>query len=120
MNDIPGMIGFFEEMPEMSDELYINKKSKTDAAIAIKAFSLALPALKAVASWEGEVIHGVLSDLAAANEMKNSQILWPLRIALSGLAVTPGGAVEILDILGKEESIKRIEAASERLQCHNQ
>ena len=116
LSEIPGMIGFFEEMPDFSDELYTHKKMKSDPDVARAALSAALPLLRELQEWDGASIHDALAELAVKHEMKNSQILWPLRTALSGLQVTPGGAVEILDILGRGESIKRLEAAYQRLQ----
>ena len=109
--EIPGMLGFIDEVPEYSVDLYNHKKMKTDPAVAEKALSVSIPALKRLHAWDGAGIHDALNGLASENEMKNSQILWPLRVALSGLPVTPGGAVEILEILGRDESIKRLEAA---------
>ena len=113
--EIPGMIGFIEEMPEFSDELYTHKKMKTDPDIAKTALKLALPALSGLSPWDGEHIRDALTALAEGAGLKNSQILWPLRVALTGLPVTPGGAVEIADILGREESLRRIEAAYDKL-----
>ena len=62
-------------------------------------------------SWTYEAIHDLLINFAKSNEMKNGTVMWPVRIAISGKAMTPGGAVEILEILGKEESLKRIKYA---------
>ena len=113
--DIPGMIGFLETMPEYSSELYTHKKMKTDEDIAKTAFSLSLPLLRDLPQWDEASIRDALNALAESNAMKGSQILWPLRVAVSGLPVTPGGAVELLDILGRAESVRRIEAALAKL-----
>jgi glutamyl-tRNA synthetase len=115
LGEIPGMIGFYEEMPEFSNDLYSNKKMKTDEVLAAKALLISLPALRALPRWDGEDIRAALSAIAEENGLKNGQILWPLRIAVTGLSVTPGGAVEILEILGRDESVKRTEAALEKL-----
>ena len=115
LGDIPGMIGFFEKIPEFTNELYTHKKMKTDPSVARAALSLALPCLRELRVWDSCAIHDMLAELAGNHEMKNSQILWPLRVALSGLPVTPGGAVEILDILGRDESIDRLESALQKL-----
>ena len=115
LSEIPEMIGFIDKVPEFSNELYIHKKMKTDPAIAVESLSAVLPVLRALPSWDAESIHGALSDLAASLGLKNSQILWPLRVALSGLPVTPGGAVEIADILGRDETVARVESACEKL-----
>ena len=115
LGEIPGMIGFVEVMPEYSNDLYTHKKMKTNPDVARDALAVALPLLKDLREWDSAAIHDALSELAANQGLKNSQILWPLRVALSGLPVTPGGAVEILDILGRDESIKRLESAYRQL-----
>ena len=115
LGEIPDMIGFISKMPEFSNELYTHKKMKTDPISAKAALSLSLPPLRDIEPWEPGRINDALHELAAANGLKSGQILWPLRVALSGLPVTPGGAVEILDILGRGESLRRIEAACRQL-----
>jgi glutamyl-tRNA synthetase len=115
LGDIPGMIGFIAKMPEFENDLYVHKKMKTDEKIAESALSLSLPVLRELSVWDDEHIRAALTELAESNGMKGGQILWPVRVAVSGLPVTPGGAVEILDILGRDESIRRIENAYEKL-----
>lgn len=115
LNDIVGQTDFLEKMPDYDLALYDNKKMKTDAAVAQKALALALPALREVTEWKNETLFETLKNLAAANEMKNGQILYPLRIALSGKETTSGGATEIASILGKEETLNRITAALVKL-----
>ena len=88
---------------------------KTDAAVSLKALELALPALEALEDFSEENVKTVLMDLAAKNEMKNGQIMWPVRIAISGLASTPGGATEIAYLLGKEETLRRMRLGIEML-----
>ena len=114
-NEIPDMIGFFKEAPAFSDELYINKKMKTDQETSKQTLILSLPVLDGITDWDYDHIHDTLSAFASDNALKNGQVLWPLRVALSGLPVTPGGAVEILDILGKAESVRRISDAIGKL-----
>jgi glutamyl-tRNA synthetase len=111
LRDIPGMIDFFDALPVFTAELYTHKKMKTDPDVAKNALSLALPVLRGLELWSPEPLHAALVGLAEQNGFKNSQVLWPLRVALSGKPVTPGGAVEIADILGKDESLRRVEAA---------
>ena len=74
-----------------------------------------LPEFENLQSWTYESIHDLLINFAQSNEMKNGTVMWPVRIAVSGKAMTPGGAVEILEILGKEESLKRIKNAISKL-----
>lgn len=113
--DIAAQTDFLEKMPEYSLELYTNKKMKTDADVAKKTLTLVLPALQDVSDWNNETLFEQLKNLAAANELKNGQILYPLRIALSGKETTSGGATEIATILGKDETLARIQKALQKL-----
>ncbi|MBP3542328.1 MAG: glutamate--tRNA ligase [Clostridia bacterium] len=115
---VPEMIAFLAELPEYDIDIYTHKKMKTDAAISLKALELALPALEAIEDFTEENVKAVLMDLAAKNEMKNGQIMWPVRIAISGLASTPGGATEIAYLLGKDETLRRIRLGMDKLQSN--
>ena len=88
---------------------------KTDTDIACKALELVLPVLSGVTDWNNETLFETLKSIAVANEMKNGQILYPVRIALSGLETTPGGATELACVLGKPETINRIKNAINKL-----
>ena len=112
---VPEMIAFLAELPEYDIDIYTHKKMKTDAAVSLKALELALPALEAIEDFSEENVKAVLMDLAAKNEMKNGQIMWPVRIAISGLASTPGGATEIAYLLGKDETLRRIRLGMDKL-----
>ena len=114
-NDIAAQTDFLEQMPDYSLDLYTNKKMKTDTEVAKKSLALVLPALQTVSDWSNENLFEQLKNLAVANEMKNGQILYPLRIALSGKETTSGGATEIAVILGKEETVKRVQQALQKL-----
>ena len=114
-NDIAAQTDFLEQMPDYSLDLYTNKKMKTDTEVAKKSLALALSALQNVTDWSNENLFEQLKNLAVTNEMKNGQILYPLRIALSGKETTSGGATEIAVILGKEETIKRVQQALQKL-----
>lgn len=113
--DIPEMIGFFAKIPQYDKELFINKKSKTNLENAPALLEEAYERLKAMPQWNSDSIHDCLINMAAEKELKNGTVMWPVRIAAAGQLVTPGGAVEILDILGREEALKRIEAGLEKL-----
>ena len=115
LKDIVSQTDFFENMPEYSLELYINKKMKTDEEVAKKTLALSFNVLKTIDDWKNEVLFEQLKNLAVANELKNGQVLYPLRIALSGKETTSGGATEIAAILGKEETLNRIEKALQKL-----
>ncbi|MDR0490722.1 MAG: glutamate--tRNA ligase [Oscillospiraceae bacterium] len=115
LSDIAEKIDFFDELPEYSSELYIHKKSKTDEAISLDMLRAARIALESMAEWTNDTIHDALIALAEKLEVKNATLMWPVRIAVSGKAVTPGGAVEICRILGRGETLRRIAAGIERL-----
>ena len=115
LRDIPEKIDFFEKLPEYDTELYVHKKSKTDKAVSYEMLIAAKNALDVLTDWTGESVHDTLIDLAAKLGVKNATLMWPLRIAAAGKAVTPGGAVEICTILGREETIRRIDTGINRL-----
>lgn len=115
LTDIPEKIDFFEALPEYDIELFTNKKSKTDAVVSLEMLNKALPAIEALSAWTQESIHDMLIELAQKLEVKNATLMWPVRIALAGKTVTPGGAVEICHILGKDETIRRINVGIEKL-----
>lgn len=115
---IPEMIDFIDALPENYDlELYTHKKMKTDKDISLKALQEAKSAFENIndSDWNDAKIHDVIMDLVAKLEWKNGQVFWPIRVALSGKQFTPGGAVEIANILGKTETLKRINLGIERL-----
>lgn len=108
LTQIPEMVAFFAQQPEYDKELFVNKKSKTTLENSPVMLGAVINALEALESWDHESIHDCLITLAQTLEVKNGTVMWPARIAVSGKTVTPGGAVEILDILGREESLKRM------------
>lgn len=114
-NDIAAQTDFFEKMPEYDLTLYTNKKMKTDVEVAKQSLQYILPALENVTEWTNEKLFESLKALAAEKGLKNGQILYPLRIALSGKETTSGGATEIAAILGKEETLLRVENALKKI-----
>ena len=112
---IPGMVDFLAALPAYDAALFTSKKSKTDPQVARDVLEAVLPALAALPAWTEAALHDALLGLAAARGMKNGTLLWPVRIALSGRQVTPGGAIEIAALLGREESLRRLEAGLSRL-----
>ena len=106
--DIAPQVDFFDALPPYSTELYVHKKMKTTEENSLEALQLVLPVLEGLPEWTYDAIHDALIQLAASHELKNGRIMWPVRTALSGKAVTPGGAVELCQILGKEETLRRI------------
>lgn len=115
LNDIPGLVEFFKTLPEYGTELYTHKKMKTNDEIALSSLEAALPVLENLEDWNTTSIHDALMALVGELGIKNGQLLWPIRTALSGEPTSPGGAMELADILGKEESLHRIRKGIELL-----
>ena len=115
LSEIPGKIDFLEELPDYDISLYVHKKMKTDTVNSLESLKAAKPVLEGLDTWENDAIYSALTDLAAKMGIKSSQMLWPIRTALSGKDVTPGGATELAEILGKDESLRRIDKGIEKL-----
>lgn len=113
--DIKDMIDFFEELPDYSLDLFTNKKSKTNPENSLEILQGQLELLEELEDYSKEGIQACINKYIEDKEMNKRKGLWPIRIAVSGKQVTPGGAFEIIEILGKEESIRRIKLAIERL-----
>ncbi len=116
--DIKGIIDFFEELPEYDLEMYTHKKMKTDAQSSLTVLKDLLPRFEALADYNESQIENVIMSYIAEQGIKNGQGLWPVRTAVSGKQSTPGGAYEIMSILGKEESLYRIRKAIELLSAN--
>ena len=116
LSDIPEKVDFFDAPPEYGADLFTNKKSKTNPEVSLEMLKQAYPVLSQLGDWSQEGIHGALVGLAERLGVKNATLMWPLRIAAAGKAVTPGGAVEICRILGKEETLRRMELGMAKLQ----
>ena len=114
-SQIPEMLDFIPQLPDYDAELFTNKKSKTNPEIAKHVLTIAIDALTALPAWEEQPIHDALLGLAEKEGMKNGTMLWPVRIALAGKQVTPGGAIEIAILLGREESLRRLKIGLEKL-----
>lgn len=112
---IPEVVDFLIALPEYDAELFTNKKSKTDSVVSAEVLDFVIPALEALPQWTEEALHETLLGMAEAREMKNGTLLWPVRIALAGKLVTPGGAIEIATLLGREESLKRLKFGRAKL-----
>ncbi|HRX14410.1 MAG TPA: glutamate--tRNA ligase [Eubacteriales bacterium] len=106
--EIGDKVDFLEEFGEYDTELYINQKQKSDKEIAATVLPHVLETLNSVETWENSALYEALKNLAVSLDLKNSQILWPTRIALSGRDSTPGGATELAELIGKDETIKRL------------
>jgi len=115
LTDIPERVDFFDAVPEYDNELYTHKKMKTNPENSLTSLQTMLPALEALQTWDNDSLYACLIALCEQLGVKNGLLLWPLRVAVSGKASTPGGATELCALLGKEESLKRIRAAIEKL-----
>jgi glutamyl-tRNA synthetase len=113
---IPAMIDFIENMPEFSSDLYIHKKMKTTPENSLESLKASVEVLQSLTDWNEQTIHDALSELVVKMGIKNGQMFWPIRTALTGKEVTPGGAMEIADILGKAETLKRIASGIKKLE----
>ena len=115
LTDIPEKLDFFDALPDYDTALYVHKKSKTDEAGSLETLNKMLPVFEAIEDWNDESILAAMTGMAEACGCKNAKIMWPVRIAVAGKAVTPGGAVEICRILGKDETLRRIRVGIEKL-----
>ena len=115
LTDIPEKVDFFDALPEYDITLYTNKKSKTDPAVSLEMLKTVRPLLAELPAWDDETLLAAMKDLAERLEVKNAKVMWPVRIAVSGRAVTPGGAVEICRILGRDETLRRLKAGLAKL-----
>lgn len=115
LTEIPEKVDFFDELPEYDVELFTHKKSKSDSASSLEVLQKMVPIFEALPQWNDEEILESMKKLAEDMEVKNAKVMWPVRIAAAGKAVTPGGAVEICRILGREETLSRMNIAIEKL-----
>lgn len=114
--DIREMVDFFEELPEYDVQMYAHKKMKTSEASSLEVLRELLPILEAQDDYSNDALYQTLTDYVARKECKNGYVMWPVRTAVSGKQMTPAGATEIMEILGKEESLLRIRKGIEKLQ----
>ena len=114
-SDIPEKLTFIDARPDIDPELYTSKKFKTSAETARPALEASLKALEALDDFSVDSVHSSLLSLVESLGVKNGWILGPLRVAISGVQVTPGGAVELIAALGKEETLSRIRSAIDSL-----
>ena len=109
-------IDFFEELPQYDISMYTHKKMKTDSENSLELLKEVLPILETTDDYSNDNLFGILSAFGKEHEYKTGFIMWPIRTALSGKQTTPAGATEIMEILGKDESIKRIKIGIDKLQ----
>ncbi len=116
MTDIPEMISFFLTIPDYDIGLYYHEKSKCTPEISLKVLKAVEPYLTEIETWNNASLFQVLKEFGQENGYKTGTVMWPIRTALSGVMTTPGGATAIAEILGKAETLKRIDAGIEKLQ----
>ena len=114
--DIKDQVDFFKELPDYSIEIYTHKKMKTDTASSLEVLTDLLPVLMNQTDYSNDALFQTLTSYAEQKGAKNGYVLWPVRTAVSGKQMTPAGATEIMEILGKDESLKRIQKGIEMLQ----
>lgn len=113
--DIPALIDFFEELPEYDAAMYTHKKMKTNSESSLRVLQEILPELESLDDYSNDSIYAMLSAFVAEKGYKNGYVLWPIRTAVSGKQMTPAGATEIMEIIGREESLARIKKGIELL-----
>lgn len=115
--DIPVLIDFFEAVPEYDTAMYTHKKMKTNAETSLVVLKEVLPVLEAQEDYSNDALFGRLMEFVKEKGYKNGYVMWPIRTAVSGKQMTPAGATEIMEVIGKEESLARIRSAIEKLEA---
>ena len=118
LSQIPEKVSFFDRLPDFDCELFLNKKNKVDRENAPVLLQAAISSLTDENDWTNGALFARLSALSEQLQVKSGSVMWVVRIAASGTAVTPGGATEILEILGKEESLSRLNKSYSQLLAH--
>ena len=113
--DIKDLVDFFEALPEYDTVMYAHKKMKTDEASSLEVLEEILPVLKEQEDYSNDALYNMLLGFVEKKGCKNGYVMWPVRTAVSGKQMTPAGATEIMEIIGKEETIKRVEKGIELL-----
>ena len=116
LTEIPEKVDFFDACPDYAIDFFTNKKSKTDPEVCQAMLRAAIPMLEGLPAWTDETIHDGLIALAGQLGVKNATLMWPVRIAAAGKLVTPGGAVELCRILGRDETLRRLRAGLAKLE----
>ena len=115
--EIKDHIDFFENVPEYDSAMYQHKKMKTTRESALEVLKEIVPVFEAQEDFSNDALYQTLIGFAKSHEVKNGYVMWPVRTAVSGKQMTPGGASELMEILGKEESVKRLRAAVDKLEA---
>ena len=116
LGDIPEQLDFIDNLPEYDLSLFISKKMKTDPAVALDSLLKIKPLIESLPDFKQQTIHDALFGFIEQQGCKNGVILWPLRVAVTGKQFTPGGGIELAAVLGRKETLSRIDTAISRLQ----
>ena len=114
--DIAGLVDFFRELPEYDTSMYAHKKMKTSEESSLAVLKDLLPVLEETEAYDNDSLYGLLQEYAKEKGYKNGYVLWPVRTAVSGKQMTPAGATEIMELLGKEETLARVKKGIEKLE----
>ena len=114
--DVAEQVDFFEKLPDYDVELYTHKKMKTNPASSLDVLREVLPVLEAQEEYNNDALYQTLVEFVTAKGYKNGYVMWPIRTAVSGKQMTPAGATEIMEILGKDESLARIRQGINKLE----
>ena len=114
--DIPALVDFFEELPEYDPEMYTHKKMKTNSETSLQVLKDMLPILEAQEDYSNDGLYATLCKYVEEKGVKNGYVMWPIRTAVSGKQMTPAGATEIMEVIGKDETLKRIRKGIELLE----
>ncbi len=115
LSEIPAMIDFIADLPDYDPALFTHKKNKTNPELAAKILAAAQPLLASLTDWNNDLLYEKLQNLAKELEIKSGAVMWVIRIAVAGKAATPGGATEIMELLGQTESLNRLQLAQTKL-----
>ena len=115
--DIPELIDFLQEVPEYDVSMYTHKKMKTNQETSLAVLKEVLPVLEAQEDYSNDALYETLIGFVKEKGYKNGYVMWPIRTAVSGKQMTPGGATELMELLGKEESLSRLGKAIEKLEA---
>jgi glutamyl-tRNA synthetase len=116
LTDIPEMVAFFAAVPDYDVEMYVHKKSKSDMETSLEILKAAQPVLEDLTTWDNDHLYQALKAFGQAHDYKTGTVMWPIRTALSGVPTTPGGATALAEVLGQEETLRRMQAGVKKLE----
>lgn len=118
LSDIPEMLGFFVAVPDYDIEMYNHEKSNCDPELSLEILKAVMPILESLDTWDNNNLYLTLKAFGKEKGYKTGTVMWPIRTALSGVAVTPGGATALAEVFGKQETLKRVQDGIRKLEKH--